>query len=208
MRRTGDLFGHENMALEPPDGQEGRDERGAHYTDLKLAFAMCRQLARLGFQPKSIFEPGCGGGAFLRAAFATWPDAYLVGVDLVPACMGPGLVVERDLFDVRGSFDLIVGNPDFARAEEIIEHCKAQLAPGGLLAFLLLSDFEGSQKRQPFWLRHPLYLRQAIGGSRPSFREDGQTDMRPYSMFGWKEGYAGAEHRGLAPLDWASVAPC
>jgi SAM-dependent methyltransferase len=205
MRSPQQLLIPREYAVEPPDGDKGREERGAHYTPRVLAMAMCRSLkAATGIEPKTILEPGCGGGAFLFAADATWPKASLLGVDLLPACIGPGVVVERDLFDVEGPFDLIVGNPDFTHAESIVRHCFAQLAPGGLLALLLLSDFEGSKGRLPFWSGQPLYMRQAIGGARPSFREDGQTDMRPYAMHVWKEGHRG-NYIGLPPLDWEEV---
>lgn len=205
MAETASLFPRE-YATEPPDGDKGREERGAFYTADALALAICRSLREMLLlefvSPKSIFEPGCGAGAFLRAVDAVWPSAYLLGVDIVPACSGPGLVVERDLFEVKGAFDLIVGNPDFAQAEAIVRHCLAQLAPGGYLALLLLADFEGSQARIGFWREHPIYLRQAIGDVRPCFRADGQSDQRPYAIFVWKQGWRGPEYRGLPPLVW------
>jgi hypothetical protein len=87
-----DLFGQEQIAVVPLDGEKGQIERGAFFTPGALALAICRTLKGLGVAPGSIFEPGCGGGAFLRAADATWPAASLFGVDLLPACEGPGVV--------------------------------------------------------------------------------------------------------------------
>lgn len=200
---NGDLFGRVAHAVEPPDGDKGRDERGAFFTPQRLADGICQSLAFwLDLSPRTILEPGCGGGAFLRAAAETWPAAALLGVDLVPACVGPGIVQKRDLFDVKGQYDLIVGNPDFGQAEEIVRHCVGQLAPGGVLALLLLADFEGSASRIRFWQTHPLFARQGIGDARASFRADKQTDMRPYAVFVWRQGYRGAEYRGLPPLFW------
>lgn len=202
------LFPREH-AIEPLDGDKGREERGAFYTPGPLANAICGTLKTLGIEPRSIFEPGCGGGAFLRAAVTTWPRCLSVmGVDLEPACDGPGIVHKADLFSIEDSFSLIVGNPDFANAEEIARHCMKQLAPGGYLAFLLLAAIEESDARNcprpdfspAFWDEHPLYLRQAIA-QRPSFRADGKTDMRPYALHVWKHGHTG-EYRGLRPLVW------
>jgi hypothetical protein len=56
-----DLFGHVAPATEPPDGDAGREERGAFYTPELLALAMCRSLAGLIPAPEYVFEPGCGG---------------------------------------------------------------------------------------------------------------------------------------------------
>lgn len=197
-----DLFPRE-YAIEPPDGDKGKEERGAHYTDERLALAICISLRDcLGIGPRTIFEPGCGGGAFLRAAHATWPDAKLYGVDLLPACRGPGVVEQRDLFTVTDSFDLVLGNPDFAIGELVVRHALKHAKEGGLVALLLLADFEGSVGRGPFWNEHPTLARQHIGSSRPSFREDKQTDMRPYAEFVWRKGWLGPDHRGLPPLAW------
>jgi 3'-phosphoadenosine 5'-phosphosulfate sulfotransferase (PAPS reductase)/FAD synthetase len=86
-----DLFGHVAPATEPPDGEKGREERDAWFTPELLALAICRSLRdEVHRSPAHILEPGCGGGAFLRAARLTWPKAKLTGIDLVPACDRPG----------------------------------------------------------------------------------------------------------------------
>lgn len=206
------LFPREHH-IEPLDGDKGRKERGAFYTPDLLALAICKTLSEhVIAAPKSIFEPGCGGGAFLRAAVSTWPRCFSVlGVDLEPACKSTGayLVERADLFTIEDKFSLIIGNPDFSIAEAVVRHCIKQLAPGGYLAFLLLAAIEESNERNiplppgfktPFWGEHPLYLRQALG-QRPSFRPDGKTDMRPYALHVWKQGHTG-EYRGLRPLVW------
>lgn len=199
-----DLFGHQPLALVPPDGDVGREERGAFYTPDALALA-CARTARdaLQLDAESIFEPGCGGGAFLRAAAATWPQASIVGVDLVPACDGPGTVLRHDLFGMRGPFDLVLGNPDFSIAERVVRHCLENVVTeGGILALLLLSSFEESKERVAFWKEYPLTARRAVGFPRPCFRADGQTDMRPYALFIWKQGFAPPAYMGLPPMVW------
>lgn len=201
-----DLFGIEAPALLPPDGEKGQLERGAFYTPDLLAEQLCLSIDWNVYKlhengPRSIFEPGCGGGAFLRAAAQTWPEASLYGVDLLPACEGPGTVEQRDLFTVTESFDLVAGNPDFSIAEEVVRHCMKHARKGGYIALLLLSQFEESRKRSLFWRDCPLYLRQAIGAPRPCFKANGETDQRPYSLFVWKQGHSG-NYLGLPPLVW------
>jgi SAM-dependent methyltransferase len=204
---TLDLF--EPIAVEPPDGEAGREERDAYYTPDALARAICEKTlkgalhldASLDSCRARILEPGCGGGAFLRAAAAAWPAASILGVDLVPACSGPGEVRQQDVFTVQGSYDLIVGNPPFMHAEAVVRHCLGLLAPGGTLALLLLASFEESGGRVRLYAEHPLYARQMVA-ERASFRADGQTDQRAYAVFVWKQGWAGPDYRGLQPLVW------
>lgn len=212
MRPDRDLFGP-MVATLPPDGDTGRQERGAYYTPDALALAICRTLRdALGVHPhRTVFEPGCGGGAFLRAAASTWPNLVelplLVGVDLAPACTGPGTVVVADLFEVGdlarqlqlAGYGLILGNPDYAIAEKVVRHCMTLLAPGACLAFLLRAAFLGSEGRVALFREHPLRALQPIA-QRPSFTGGGSDPME-YALFVWQQGHAG---RGelLPPLVW------
>lgn len=203
---TKDLFGSRPSTL-PPDGDKGRTERGAFYTPDPLALAICRTLAAELVEdghpaPVRILEPGCGGGAFLRAARATWPHCDLTGIDLVPACNGPGRVIEGDLFGHKAPFyDLVVGNPDFAIAEQVVRHCLGHLAPGGYLAFLLRAAFLGSEGRVPLYREHPLRFLQPIA-QRPSFTADGKTDPMEYALFVWRKSSARRRGELLQPLVW------
>jgi hypothetical protein len=195
-----DLFGHVAPATEPPDGEAGREERGAFYTPELLALAMCRSLAELFGSPEYVFEPGCGGGAFLRAVREVWPKCHLLGVDLMPACDGPGLVEQRDLFTVDGQHDLVIGNPDFGIAERVVRHGIAHLAPHCHVAMLLRLTILGSETRVPFHREHPLRYLQPIA-QRPAFKKGGTSDPTEYGMFVWEQGFKG---RGeiLPPLVW------
>ena len=193
-----DLFGAPEIATQSLDGEKGRTERGAFYTPDKLAEAICAGLGE-GEGPAFVFEPGCGGGAFLRAARGQWPKCFLVGVDLQPACDGPGLVSKRDLFEVDGQPDLILGNPDYAIAERVVRHCLGLLAPGGHLAFLLRLAFLGSEGRAALYREHPLRYLMPIA-QRPSFTGGGSDPME-YGLFIWQQGFDG---RGelVPPLVW------
>lgn len=196
-----DLFPRAH-AIEPLDGDKGREERGAFYTPDALALAICRTLrVECLIHPPSIFEPGCGGGAFLRAVVETWPECWsLIGIDKEPACKGPGLVQRGDLFEVKDNFALVLGNPDYSIAEEAVRHCLGLLASGGYLAFLLRAAFLGSSGRVALYRDFPLRYFQPIA-QRPSFTTDGKTDPMEYGLFVWQQGFRG---RGeiLQPLVW------
>ena len=201
------LFGTPEVNTQPLDGEKGRKERGAFFTDDRLALEIARVVERRllpncdeGAPEPRVFEPGCGGGAFLRAAARTWPREQLLGVDLLPACDGPGVVEQRSLFDVRGPFDLCLGNPDFGIAAEVVRHCMGILAPGGFVAFLLRLSFLESADRVQLYRDFPLRLFQPIA-QRQSFTGEGQTDKVGLGLFVWKQGHAGPGEI-LSPLVW------
>jgi hypothetical protein len=195
-----DLFSTPAIATQPIDGEKGRRERGAFYTPDALARAITRSLGKNIAQPRTILEPGCGGGAFLRAAHEEWSSASLLGVDTVPACVGPGRVEHRDLFTVHDKFDLIVGNPDFGVAEQVVRHCMALLEPRGCLALLLRISFLCSLSRVPLYREFPLRFFQPIAG-RPSFTGGG-SDTSEYGLFVWKPAGWLYASEILPPLEW------
>jgi hypothetical protein len=191
------------MVTIAPDGKKGQAERGAFYTPDLLAQAVCNSLFDEGIEyPRSVLEPGCGGGSFLRAANATWPAANLIGIDLVPACTGPGSVVTGDFLGVVKQiegWDLIVGNPDFGQAEAFIRRSLELVRPGGHVAFLLRLSMLGTKTRVALYTEYPLFSLQPIT-PRPSFI-GGATDSSEYGKFVWQRGFQG---RGsvLPPLVW------
>lgn len=174
--------------------REERRVNDSYYTPQPLAFAVCQALVdHCGvLLARNIFEPGCGGGAFLRAANFMWPNSILRGVDLQPTCNGPGVVEKRDLFGIQtwGEYSLIVGNPGFLQAEPIVRHCLDLLAPNGHLAFLLRLSFLAGQRRLALYEQHPLRYLIPIT-PRPSFTPDGKTDASEYGVFVWQRGYTG-----------------
>jgi len=59
-----------------------RVEFGDFQTPLELAREVCELVKRSGFSPKTILEPTCGQGAFLKASLATFPSAKrIIGVE-------------------------------------------------------------------------------------------------------------------------------
>lgn len=195
------LFGP-TIATQPPDALPTGEKRarGAYYTPDALARAITRTLGDIIAPPMGILEPGCGGGAFLRAAHDEWRRASLLGIDLVPACDGPGRVLTGDLFKLQDSVELVLGNPDFGIAEKVMRHGMKLLPWGGHLAFLLRTSFLSSSGRVELYREFPLRYLQPIG-QRPCFTGDGKTDPMEYALFVWQQGFTG---RGeiLPPLVW------
>lgn len=188
-----DLFGRTAPAVKPPDAKpvgQYRD-RGAYFTPDNLALRICRSLQELGIAPCNILEPGCGGGAFLRAAAMVWPEAQLLGIDLVPCCTGPGEVRTADFYDRTdgGPFDLILGNPPFKLAESFIKRALGLVPDGGHVAFLLRAALAAG-RRKGLYEHHPLRHIEFVV-PRPSFTGGGTDKGQEYALLVWTKGHGG-----------------
>ena len=188
-----------------------RNKDDAYLTPDAVALACAESLARahLWANPSSILEPGCGGGAFLRAARATWPYAALRGVDLNPQCDGPGTVEKRDLFGIQtwGEYSLCIGNPAFLIAVPLVRHCLDLVHDGGHVAMLLPLSFLGGPEhnggdndRRRFWEELPLRALAQIMPRVP-FMGGTKTAAQEYALMVWRKDFTG---RGdlLPPIMW------
>jgi hypothetical protein len=83
-------------------------------------------------------------------------------------------------------YDVIIGNPPYSLALDFINKSLELLHPGGLLIFLLRTNFLESEKRFKWWQEHPLSGLYTLH-KRPSFTGRG-TDATSYSWFVWERG--------------------
>ena len=83
-------------------------------------------------------------------------------------------------------YDVIIGNPPYSLALDFINKSLELLHPGGLLIFLLRTNFLESEKRFKWWQEHPLSGLYTLH-KRPSFTGRG-TDATSYSWFVWEQG--------------------
>jgi len=117
-----------------------------------------------------------------------WPDVHIAAceiqeryADALDACADE-VLCPQDILRTNTSkivpFDLVLTNPPFNLAEDILTHC-ATMARG--VAFLLRLNFAASVKRNDYMsiLRPSVYTLP----NRPSFRADGRTDATDYAWF-------------------------
>lgn len=107
--------------------------RGDWQTPHGLALALSKLAART-FQPKTILEPTCGQGSFLKAATSVWPDVHLIGIDIhedhlheASKQVPHAHLIHQDIFQV--CFDdllknvprpiLVLGNPPWVTASTL-----------------------------------------------------------------------------------------
>lgn len=83
-------------------------------------------------------------------------------------------------------FDVIITNPPFYAAKDIILKALEDVEDGGYVVMLLRLNFFGSNERFPFWENHmPKWV--YVHHRRMSFTDDGKTDSIEYMHAVWKK---------------------
>lgn len=117
-----------------------RDPLDRFFTPDALAVAIVARLAERIPEPAMILEPSCGGGAFVRACRARWPEARIIARDIDPEAEGLTLAddaaVEDFLTAELPRVDLVIGNPPFS-GDTAIEHVTRARALGATVCFVL-----------------------------------------------------------------------
>jgi len=86
--------------------------------------------------------------------------------------------------------DIIITNPPFNKAIEIINAALEDVKPGGYVIMLLRLNFFGTKGRFPFFKKTMPALCY-VHHERMSFTEDGKTDSIEYCHMVFQKGYTG-----------------
>lgn len=128
------------------------------------------------WSPRLILEPTAGKGAIVSVLREWFPNAEIHACELDRGRASQLLEAGADRvwvgdfadYDAKGcKYDLILTNPPFTIATNIIELCEPHLTPGGLNVHLLRQAILASDKRVPFWRKHA--AQQNILPRRPAF---------------------------------------
>ena len=122
------------------------------------------ELADIG-DVDTILEPSAGQGAIVKAIHRKFPDRTVFGYEIMDLNRSFLTRIERFcligsdfLAECRGSFDVIVANPPFAKNQDIdhIRHMYDRLNPGGRLVSIASTHWHAANgnKEQAFrkWL--------------------------------------------------------
>jgi len=141
-----------------------------------------------------ILEPCAGDGAMVRRLKLFCPSTWVTAVELRPEeeenlkqAGADDILCGFDFLscDWRGSnFDVIITNPPYSIAQEIIGHC-FEIAPDAEVIMLLRLAFLESKKPKPFWDKYPLTQLYVLT-ERPSFTGK-STDAMAYPWFVWSK---------------------
>lgn len=83
-------------------------------------------------------------------------------------------------------YDIIITNPPFNLAQEIITKALYDVRSGGYVIMLLRLNFFGSKARFPFW-ENQLPTHAYVHHRRMSFTDDGKTDSIEYMHCVWQK---------------------
>ena len=131
------------------------------------------------FMPfRYIIEPCAGDGAIVRelAKRTRKPKSFITAIEiraeekqnLIEA--GADQVIIGNFYEFSGRDpkpDIIITNPPYSIAQEIIEHC-FDIAPDAEVIMLLRQGFLSSKARKSFWDKYPLTQLYPLA-ERPSF---------------------------------------
>lgn len=88
----------------------------------------------------------------------------------------------------KGKYDVIITNPPFNLAREIIEKALEVVKDDGYVIMLLRLNYYGGQLRKDMWDNQmPEY--SFVHNRRISFTPDGKTDSIEYQHCVWRKGY-------------------
>jgi hypothetical protein len=134
-----------------------------------------------------ILDPCAGGDAQHPMSY---PAALKVPVKTMD-------IREDSLAEIKGNYlttdldyapDLIITNPPFNIAIDIIRKALLDVRDGGFVIMLLRLNFFGGQLRKKFWEQYmPKYC--YVHHKRMSFTDNGATDSIEYAHFVWQKGY-------------------
>lgn len=82
-------------------------------------------------------------------------------------------------------YDVVITNPPYSLAQEIITHY-LEVIKSRETIMLLRVPFLESKKRYEFWQKHPINKLYVLS-ERPSFRGNGKTDATAYGWFIWDD---------------------
>lgn len=140
-----------------------------------------------------ILEPSAGNGAIIQALRNHGYTNRIDAVEIRPEeraqleALADNVTIGSFFdYDPGLGYDVIIGNPPYSMALEFINKSLELLHPGGLLIFLLRTNFLESEKRFRWWQEHPLSGLYTLH-KRPSFTGHG-TDATSYSWFVWERG--------------------
>jgi hypothetical protein len=135
-----------------------RRELDAYDTPSEVALACvewCHENLKVPEAPL-VLDPTAGGGPFAAAARSIWPASRVVAVDIRDVCRATceaagAIFACADALTLAPATikraDLIVTNPPFKLADELVRHLWVNMKEGASLAFLLSVTFLGSDDR-------------------------------------------------------------
>lgn len=98
--------------------------------------------------------------------------------------------IKGDYLQIQLDFkpNVIITNPPFNLAQEIIEKALSDVVEGGFVIMLLRLNFLETKRRKKFFKKYiPKYI--LVHHKRMRFTDDGRRDSIAYAHYVWQKGY-------------------
>lgn len=145
-----------------------------------------------------VLDPCAGGDETRPMSYPTAIEAFAkkngksCGINTLdiredsPAKYHGSYLADNDMW--KDKFDVIITNPPFSEALNIIKKALKDVKHGGYVVMLLRLNFFGSQIRKDFWL-HNMAKYCFVHSKRMSFHGSKGTDSIEYMHCVWQKGY-------------------
>ena len=146
---------------------------------------------------RALWLDPCAGGdkkhkmsypVVLKEMFDVNTDTIDIRADSLAEIKGDFLKMEHNGKE-KYAYDVVITNPPFNLAREIIEKSFEYVKEGGYVVMLLRLNFFGSKGRKLFWDKH-LPIWTYVHHKRMSFTDDGGTDSIEYVHMVFVKGYS------------------
>ncbi|PYG88485.1 hypothetical protein LY28_01334 [Ruminiclostridium sufflavum DSM 19573] len=138
----------------------------------------------------NILDPCAGGDEEHTMSYPEAIKAYNNDITTIDIREDSRADIKADYLetDCFGKYDLIITNPPFCIALDIIKKALDDVKDGGLVVMLLRLNYYGSKDRKPFWNNfmpeHCFVHHKRIG-----FTDNGKTDSIEYCHMVWRKSY-------------------
>jgi len=139
-----------------------------------------------------ILDPCAGGDINHDMSYPAALSKYNNQIDTIDIREDSRAAIRSDYLktDCVNKYDLIITNPPFNIALDIIKKAINDVKPNGIVVMLLRLNFFGSKERKPFWDEYmPEYC--FVHHKRMSFLDKGGTDSIEYCHMVWRKGFNG-----------------
>jgi len=171
------------------DSGYARKERDLYETPEWATDALVPHLRQLG----AIWEPAAASGKMVRVLERT--GSYVLGSDIDDGCnfLESGLPVESQ-------WDAIITNPPYVHATEFISHAICLMAPRGLVAMLLRTDFDHARTRARLFSDCTVFAKKIVLTKRIQWFDDSTgSPSFNHAWFIWDYQHQGAPTLAYGP---------
>jgi hypothetical protein len=145
---------------------------------------------QLDFSAKKVLDPCAGGDANHPMSYPEAIKKYdfdfpptISTTDIRPDSLA-AVKVDYLLYDVTNKYDVIITNPPFNIAMDVIKKALTDVKPGGLVIMLLRLNFFGSRERSE-WFQKFMPTWCYVHSKRMKFLNTGGTDSIEYMHAVW-----------------------